>query len=111
MPGLAVVATAIGMGVVVGPTLGEHVAIPPQIYVPAAVPSAVVPSAAGELVGRPHRSPTSAQPTPTVTTASSPTTTTQQPRVVTPQRPLVTASTDDENERDSGSTDHEGTDR
>ena len=109
LPGLAVAGTAIGMAVVVGPTLGERVPIPKQLVVPAT--TTLPPSAPATHRPRPHPH---ATPKPTLTPAAAPT---QQPQthVVVPRRPLVTASSDDGHEHESGAdrpgSDTSGTDR
>ena len=100
LPGLAVAGTAIGLAVVVGPTLGEQVTIPRQLVLPATVTAAAptpapTTGATPPVKPRPHHSPTpSVSPTPA-----------GQPRthVVTPRRPVVTSSGEDSQEHESGS--------
>src|SRR3954453_13702262 len=98
LPGAAVAGTAVGMAIVVGPTLGEHVAIPHELVLPATATSAAQPPVATHAV-KPRRPPS---PKPPVTPAAP---ATQPPRthVVTPRRPVVTASSDDGQEHESGS--------
>src|SRR5437660_12603719 len=68
LPGLAVAGTAIGLAIVVGPTLGEHVPIPGQLVLPANATSAEPSPAATHAVRpRAHASPRpSRTPTPAV---------------------------------------------
>jgi hypothetical protein len=83
-PGLALVATAIGLAVVAGPTLGQHVTIPRRLVVPVASPaprSTAAPATARRATPKPSVSPT---PTPASTFAPA--------RVVAPLRPVVTES-------------------
>ena len=99
MPGLAVAGTAIGLAVVVGPTLGEHVTIPRQLVLPAGATTAA-PTPVVRHAVKPGRH---ASPKPSVTR-----TPLVPPRthVVTPQRPVVTSSGDD-GQQESG-TDRSG---
>lgn len=108
LPGLTVAGTAIGLAVVVGPTLGEHVPIPRQLVLPA-TETTVAPTPPARHAVKPPRHPSpkpSATPAPIVP---------PQTHVVTPRRPVVTASSDDGQEHESGydqpGIDVEGTDR
>ena len=111
LPGLAVAGTAVGMAVVVGPTLGEHVTIPTRLVLPATAPAAAqTPVAQHPTKPRHHPA-----PPPTTTPTTPPTTAVPQTHVVTPRRPLVTATSDDSHETDTGrdrsGVDIQGTDR
>ena len=112
LPGLAVAGTAVGMAVVVGPTLGEHVTIPSRLVLPTTAPAAAqTPVAQTPTSQRPAKSRHHPTPPPTATATSA----VPQTHVVTPQRPLVTASSDDSHETDAGrdrsGVDIQGTDR
>lgn len=113
VPGLAVVGTAIGMGVVVGPTLGEQVPIPRQIVLPAMSRTVAASRPVAHRAATPRAT---HRPTPATTHAPAatpaPIATAAQTHVVAPQRPVVTASADDHTEgSDVHHTPNEGTDR
>lgn len=99
LPGLAVAGTAVGMAVVVGPTLGEHVTIPSRLVLPTTTPAAAqTPDA--QSPGSQHPTKPRHHPTPPPTAAA--TSAVPQTHVVTPRRPLVTATSDDSHETDAG---------
>jgi len=105
-PGALVAGSAIGVAVVVGPSLGQQVSAPRQLVVPATADAPVTarPSPSVPPVRHPHPRPVvSSTPTPVV---SGPTT-----RVVQPRRPVVTANPDDSGERHDDSGEHENGDR
>lgn len=112
LPGLAVAGTAVGMAVVVGPTLGEHVTIPSRLVLPTTTPAAAQTPVAQPPASQ-HQIKPRHHPTPPPTAAA--TSAVPQTHVVTPQRPLVTASSDDSHETDAGrdrsGVDIQGTDR
>ena len=107
LPGMAVAGTAVGLAVVVGPTLGEHVAIPRQLVLvttPASAPPTALASPAHKPSHRPAPRSTSSSKA-----AATPTPASAQTHVVAPRRPVVRASSDDIHERGSGN-DRSGSD-
>jgi hypothetical protein len=103
-PGALVAASAVGAAIVVGPTLGEQVTVPRQLVVPVAAPNPTPTPATARpsTPPRPHPSPTL---TPTSVASLVPST-----RVVEPRRPIVTASPDDDQHRESPGVEHESGD-
>jgi len=102
LPVTAVAGTAVGMAVVVGPTLGERVTVPRQLVLPVTsttTPATPAPTNSAKPAAHPS-------PKPSLTPSSTPL---PKTHVVVPRRPVVTASNDDAHEHESG-TDTSGTD-
>ena len=105
LPTLTVVGAAIGMGVVVGPTLGEHVSIPHQLLLPATASTSARESQTA-TAPKPHTPRASPKPASGRTASPAPTSTpVQATHVVAPRRPVVTASSEDSRERESSTHD------
>ena len=103
-PGALVAGSAIGAAIVIGPTLGEQVAVPRQLDVPTASPAGAATPASP--TGN-HHKPARSHPTPTP--SQTPLGRSPSPRVVQPHHPIVTASAEDDSGPDSG-VQHEGGD-
>lgn len=98
-PALAVGATAVALGVAVGPTLGAHVALPKHIVLSEPVP--------GPSTAPPVTTPSPKKPAPRATGTPAPSSA-PVVRVVPPVRPVVSAPADDRH--DDGSRDVSGGD-
>lgn len=102
-PGALLAGSAIGAAIVVGPTLGERVAVPSKVSVPGTPPT-VVDSTRGGATARPH--PPASRPSPTPTAA--PSTHSLPPQVVQPRHAIVTAPANDDGRHDTGGQDESG---